>query len=437
MDRVLNHQETAHAPKALEQPATADLQALVTYQALGRVNTHAGFPLQHAPQHFLQLQRTIGNRAVQRLLQQTPARMHGPTHSLHTNNQAALIQAQTQPESASATGSTSDTGPTALIEKAAAIIGGGQVKFYYLAADQEGNALFVIFDNPDVQAFYRHLLKEWFGVAEPNAALENTPNVSAPPKWVDAIRAKALNAEPQSSPQAKQLSDLALKLVNSVAAETPVQRLRRQFVEEADKRIGTTVMTQAQINAERAKPASAGLTPQNFTTCIAFFGQVVQQVTRQSKLKGSLLQGPNAYHEINPAAKGHLPAGAWHPCTPGGTDRPKPGDLLIFTFAEAVKSASGALKFNKGWFAHITIFRSIQPLQDTEEDKKANGLTAQCSGSMLEKWISIDGGGTTAKEVIRYFCPEKCLIAGRTDKRTLHGWIDIEKVAEDKLGKEA
>ena len=50
-----------------------------------------------------------------------------------------------------------------------------------------------------------------------------------------------------------------------------------------------------------------------------------------------------------------------------------------------------------------------------------------------EKWISVDGGGVTAKTVDRYFNPETCIIKGPgTTIRTLHGWIDVEKMAEAK-----
>jgi hypothetical protein len=93
---------------------------------------------------------------------------------------------------------------------------------------------------------------------------------------------------------------------------------------------------------------------------------------------------------------------------------------LIFTFAENEKDEKGQVKYSKGMFAHISILRFIERIKD----------------STSEKWISVDGGGTTANEVVRYFTPETCLIKGPGSiVRTLHGWIDIEKAAEAHLVK--
>lgn len=403
----------APKPKATQQAATANAPLSAQDHFEHRCDLPSAF----------HLQRTVGNQAVQRLLRTKQDLPYGVTD----DHQSRILQAAPDPAAPAA-------GPSDQLTKVEAAIG-ASAKFYYLAADTQGNALFILFDNPEVQRFYRSLLNQWFGVDGPNSALEDTPNQSTPPKWVGEFRAKALNIAPKTTGDEKKQADLAINLANSVAAESPAQRLRRMFVEEADKRIGTTVMTQAEIDTQRAQPASAGLTPQNFTTCIAFFGQVIQQITSKSKITGSLLDGPNAYKEINPQAKKELPKGAWHACTPGGTDRPKPGDLLIFTFAENVMNKDGTLKFGKGYFAHITIFRSNQPLDDSPEDKAANGLTKEFPESKIEKWLSIDGGGTTAGLTTRYFCADKCRIAGRGEKRTLHGWIDIEQAAEPALQK--
>jgi hypothetical protein len=58
------------------------------------------------------------------------------------------------------------------------------------------------------------------------------------------------------------------------------------------------------------------------------------------------------------------------------------------------------------------------------------------SSDPREKWVSVDGGGSTALEVVRYFSPDTCLIQGPgTIMRTLHGWIDVEKAAEPALAK--
>ncbi len=48
-----------------------------------------------------------------------------------------------------------------------------------------------------------------------------------------------------------------------------------------------------------------------------------------------------------------------------------------------------------------------------------------------ERWISVDGGGTTAQEVVRIFHPDTGLIVGPGNvTRTMKGWIDIEKAVE-------
>ena len=211
------------------------------------------------------------------------------------------------------------------------------------------------------------------------------------------------------------MARLAGRLADSVAAETPAQNARRQFVNEVQGRIGTAVMSQAAINEERAKPAGDGYTPANFTTCIAFFGQVMGQVTAKLGLPGTTVKGPNAYKEINPQAKESL-GDRWVPS--GGAARPKPGDLLIFTFNADEKNGDGSIKYGEGWFAHISILRAIEPMEP--DDKGAR-----------ESWISVDGGGTTAKETFRVYHPATNLIVGPPGiTRTMKGWIDIEKAVE-------
>ena len=319
-----------------------------------------------------------------------------------------------------------ETDTQALIDNAtAAIERAGAITFRYLAANMEGSEFFVLFDDYDVNKLHRYLLDEWLGATDVDESLENTATLSAPPKWVGEFRVRALNLMGRKNPDAEyleqqQLGALAVQLADSVAAETPAQQVRRIFVEEIDKRIGTTVMSKEAIEAERNKPAEKGLTPKNFTTCIAFFTQVTQEVVRKAGLSGPLIYGPNYYKEIAPLeGKENLPPGAWHPCTP--TTRPKPGDLLIFRFAQREKSPSGTT-YEKGYFAHISILRSIEVL----EAPTADGAT--------EKWISVDGGGVKAATVDRYFNPETCIIKGPgTTIRTLHGWIDVEKMAEAKL----
>jgi len=150
-------------------------------------------------------------------------------------------------------------------------------------------------------------------------------------------------------------------------------------------------------------------------------------VTNESGASSPLLLGPNAYVEINPLAKPplSLPPGAWHPCS--SASRPKPGDLLIFSFSEnEYDKDTKALTHGKGEFAHISILRSIEPVSETS--------ASAGTGTPREKFVSVDGGGTTANEVIRYFSPDTCLIQGPgTMVRALKGWIDVEKAAEAQL----
>lgn len=306
---------------------------------------------------------------------------------------------------------------------------GGQIEFFYAPAAIEGDSAFVLFEDYRVQALFRHLLRQWLGAAGTDEELENTVDPEAP-RWVGEFRAKALNLRAARSKDAdfgeqQQLATLALRLADAVHAETPAQGIRRLFVQAIDRRIGTTVMTQEAIDNERAKPAEGGLTPKNFTTCIAFFCQVVQEIMRQSDSATPLVKGPNHYKEIDPVnGKENLPPGAWRPC--GGDARPKPGDLLIFSFAAAETLPSG-VSVGKGWFAHISILRAIEPTPGVASDRSDPGYS--------ETFVSVDGGGTTAKEVVRRFEPGPCLIHGPgTTQRSLRGWIDIEAMAEARIG---
>jgi hypothetical protein len=320
---------------------------------------------------------------------------------------------------------------------------GGTAKFHYAPAELDDSGLFVLFDEFAVHRLFRYLLERLLGATGWSDSLEISRG-STPPAWVGEFRARALNVrkprdykyalpsyrkslENPAYEEDKRLADLAIKLADSVAAETPAQKVRRQMIEEIDKRIGTTVMSKEAIAAERNKQASGGYTPQNFTTCIEFFGQVTRAVTQQSGASKPLLQGPNAYLEINPKADPPLtlPPGSWHPCSGGG--RPKPGDLIIFRYSENEYTKEHTVAHAQGEFAHVSILRSIEPIRDD---------AGEVSSDPREKWVSIDGGGSTAMEVARYFSPDTCLIQGPgTIMRKLHGWIDVEKAAEPVLAK--
>ncbi len=361
---------------------------------------------------------------------------HELAHVVQQQDAQVANVIQRAPDAAAGDAATADTGAAqtgtaVLIREAMQAIGtdGESAGFHYLPAELEGDAVFVLFDNLHVQRLFRHLLREWLGATGTVESLENTIAPAAP-QWVGAFRAKALNlrkagAHDPGYAEQQQLAELALRLADSVEAETVAQRVRRRFVEEVDRRIGTTVMSQQAIDAERAKPATPGLTPSNFTTCIVFFGQVMGAVMQQFGSNVPLLKGPNYYKEINPVnGEGHLPPGAWHPCTPG--ERPKPGDLLIFSFTKN-EVLDNKTQVYKDGFAHITIMRAVEPLRDAPADLAADGYT--------EKFITVDGGGTTATETVRYFAPEACLIKGPgTIVRKLRGWIDVETAAQARLG---
>ena len=132
---------------------------------------------------------------------------------------------------------------------------------------------------------------------------------------------------------------------------------------------------------------------------------------------------------------------AWHACEPGSDARPKPGDIIDFIFAENVMHKSGEkkgkLKYGKLWFAHISVLRSIESVEPGESDKAAKEIGEGCKGDKtpLEKWVTVDGGGTTAKVTVRYFCPENCRITNLGGKRFIKGWIDIEKLAQVEIDK--
>jgi hypothetical protein len=363
------------------------------------------------PADMLALQRLAGNEAVASLVRRSANREHG--HPVLQREPA---------ETAEDIYDTPETETEVLIRDGGAVIdaSGGPLAYHAFFTDMEGEATFVVFADPLVHRLFRHLLERWSLAGD---SFENSPGDGSAPSWVGEFRAKALNVRPQATGtgagEDARLAQLAARLADSVAAETPAQRIRRQFVQEIQGRIGTTVMTQDQINAERSKAASPGLTPANFTTCIAFFGQVMGQVTAKAGLKAPIVKGPNAYKEINSQAKESL-GSRWKPYVAGA--RPKPGDLLIFTFNEDEKNPDGSVKYGEGWFAHISILRAIEPMEP--------GAEGSAEGS-AERWISVDGGGTTARETFRTFYPDTGLIKGPgTVMRTMKGWIDIEAAVE-------
>jgi hypothetical protein len=118
-----------------------------------------------------------------------------------------------------------------------------------------------------------------------------------------------------------------------------------------------------------------------------------------------------------------IDAGSFHPASPGMSERPKVGDIIIQTFAENVM-ADGKIKNYKGSFAHVgTLSQEIV----TNDD-----------GS--ETWTSVDGGQRSGDkaailQVTKKYWPDQNRFS-RLDQTTptgyaVFGWIDVEKLAEE------
>ena len=102
-----------------------------------------------------------------------------------------------------------------------------------------------------------------------------------------------------------------------------------------------------------------------------------------------------------------------------GGSRPKPGDLLIFTFNEDEKNADGSVKYGEGWFAHISILRSIEPMEpDAERAARVVDLRGRRRDDRQGGLPRLPPGDRADRR------------AGQRDPRTMKGWIDIEKAVE-------
>ena len=240
--------------------------------------------------------------------------------------------------------------------------GDAPLAWHALPAELDGEAMFVLFDSVAVQRLFQALLRRW-GIT--GTTKENTSGLETPPPWVSDFRARGLNVRLQRRlPRGRGRGppgSACRRLADSVARrDARPERQAGSLVQEIQGRIGTAVMSQAAIEEERKKPSGDGYTPANFTTCIAFFGQVMGGVTAKLGLPGTTVKGPNAYKEINPAAKETL-GDRWTPLSAGA--RPKPGDLLIFTFNQDEKNADGSVKYGEGWFADIWIVRAVEPME--------------------------------------------------------------------------
>lgn len=190
--------------------------------------------------------------------------------------------------------------------------------------------------------------------------------------------------------------------------KTAGEKLREEFLERATP--GKSIMSQSDIDAQNSKTKQG-----KFSTCIEFARQMVNN-TKGADGKMLKFQGPNAYKEVNPQAKlsanKDLPPGSFQTASPGMSERPKPGDLLILAFAKATPYGEGEKKviLPRGAFSHICILRSIEPAEDPAQG---------------ETWTTIDGGGTSSAQIKRPYQPDQSLLSGSL----LKGWFDIEKMA--------
>jgi hypothetical protein len=145
-----------------------------------------------------------------------------------------------------------------------------------------------------------------------------------------------------------------------------------------------------------------------YSTCTTYSAQVAGRA-------GLHVKGPNAYVEVNPqtqftnskgeklSAKRDLPPGSWQDGTPGMSNRPKTGDMLVL------------MSRDRASFLHIDIFRKLAP------------------GEQGENWTTVDGGGTTSTEDKSIFDPAKAELkfveGGHRGTMALRGWFDVAQLA--------
>src|SRR5262249_363262 len=100
---------------------------------------------------------------------------------------------------------------------------------------------------------------------------------------------------------------------------------------------------------------------------------------------------------------------AWHYASPGMTERPLGGDIILFSFAyDQPPSATSSVHFTPGMFSHMGFLRAIVPkpprrLTDTPKSSAKAAPTAADAGGATgegttrevryEDWITVDGGG--------------------------------------------
>lgn len=200
-------------------------------------------------------------------------------------------------------------------------------------------------------------------------------------------------------------------------AKTPGERYREQYVEqllyfegavEGDKKF-ESIMSHAGLEA--ARKAADGKT---FTTCNSFSGIMQTKAEQESGVK--LKTKINLYVMDPKWREKNLPEGCFHPG--GGADRPKPGDIVIFS------------QLDGRTFAHMGNF--------------IEGPTPTDDG--LEQWECIDGGQGQAGKYVDGVCVQQgCEQIARvtlkynpatgttirgTRERMVYGWVDIAALAD-------
>jgi len=202
-------------------------------------------------------------------------------------------------------------------------------------------------------------------------------------------------------------------------AKTPGDKLREQYVsqllyfegaQEGDAKF-ESIMSHSGLEAQR-KAADGKV----FSTCNSFSG-IMQTMAEQKsgvKMKAKI----NLYVMDPKWREKNLPEGAFHPG--GGSDRPKPGDILIFS------------QLDGRTFAHMGNF--IEGPIATEDG--------------LEEWQCIDGGQGQAGKYVDGVCVQQGHeMIGRThikynpannqtvpkygNPRMIYGWVDIAMLAAE------
>lgn len=200
-------------------------------------------------------------------------------------------------------------------------------------------------------------------------------------------------------------------------AQTAGDRYREQYVEqllyfegavEGDKKF-ESIMSHAGLEAQRK--AADGKT---FSTCNSFSG--IMQTMAEQKSGVKLKTKINLYVMDPKWRAQNLPEGCFHPG--GGSDRPRPGDIVIFS------------QLDGRTFAHMGNF--------------IEGPTPTDDG--LEQWECIDGGQGQAGKYVDGVCVQQGHeMIGRTHvkynpannqtipkygkPRMVYGWVDIAALA--------